>query len=385
MVVLWRCTRGRAWLLPCCVWLLLLSQLALSGECFLLHRVSRRSSFRSRLLDSVADRLDKETAEAVEVREEAAVSPYRRVERGGVELYPLIPEVGEGSTDAAPKLPAGEFKPKQSLGQNYLADQNFIKRICRQFHNDSEGGEKVIELGPGAGALTKVLFQRFPKMTVVELDPRSIALLGKSMPSLDIIHDDVLQIDWLQLAKAKGGRVSVVGNLPYYITSQILFCLIDAWRVIDQAVVTTQWEVAERIVAKPGDKQYSILSVVFQLYSRPKLLFKIPPTVFYPKPKVDSALLHISFPEDRPSFGVSALRLKEVVHSAFRQRRKTLRQSLKAVYQSAGLKELPGDWGGLRAQQVSPEGFVELTKAIFGEAEEGRVTRVWRKAKHGDY
>ncbi|CEM23118.1 unnamed protein product [Vitrella brassicaformis CCMP3155] len=307
----------------------------------------------------------------------------RRLERGGVELFPL-PTIDEDEKDRPPTLPSGEFRPKQSLGQNYLSDQNYVRKICDALIDTSEGGSRVIELGPGAGALTRLLHERYPLMTAVELDERAISLLSRNIPDLDIIHDDVLQVNWMSLARAKGGRVSVIGNLPYYITSQILFCLVDSYPAIDQAVVTTQWEVAERLTARPGDSQYSILSVVFQLYCEPRIVFKIPPQVFFPVPKVDSALVHLRFPQHRPPLGVDPIHLKKVVHSAFRQRRKMLRQSLKGVAHEAGVA-LPPQWGVLRPQAMTPQQFVEVTKILFGPADEGPPRRVWRKDQHGEW
>jgi len=197
-------------------------------------------------------------------------------------------------------LPAGEFRPKQSLGQNYLSDQNYVLKICDAFQDDSEEGSRVVEIGPGMGALTRVLVDRYPRMKAVEIDQRAVAFLNDKLPQLDVIREDVLQFDWPQCAAEKGGTLSVIANLPYYITSQVLFSLADSHKAIDKAVVTMQLEVAERITAPPRTKQYGIPSVVFQLYGRTKLNFKIPPNVFYPVPKVDSGLVTIDFTKPHP-------------------------------------------------------------------------------------
>jgi 16S rRNA A1518/A1519 N6-dimethyltransferase RsmA/KsgA/DIM1 with predicted DNA glycosylase/AP lyase activity len=158
--------------------------------------------------------------------------------------------------------------------------------------DESDLGHRVVEIGPGAGALTRVLFEKYPKMTAIEIDQRSVVFLQKKLPGIDIIHKNVLEVDWPELALSKGGRLKVIGNLPYYIVSQVLFSLADSHRCIEKAVLTMQLEVAERITASPNTKDYGIPSVVFQLYCvSPKILFKIPPTVFYPAPKVDSALV----------------------------------------------------------------------------------------------
>jgi ribosomal RNA small subunit methyltransferase A len=220
-----------------------------------------------------------------------------------VERKPLrLSEVEESdSTKDRPfTLPPGQFRPKQSLGQNFLSDQNYVMKICDSFSDDSEKGTKVVEIGPGPGALTRVLYQRYPNMTALEIDQRAVAFLGEKLPGLRVIHIDVLEADWPQLAAERGGPLNIIANLPYYIVSQVLFSLADSHKAIKKAVVTMQLEVAERIVAKPNTKAYGIPSVVFQLYGAPKINFKIPPTVFYPKPNVDSALLTLDFTQPHP-------------------------------------------------------------------------------------
>eukprot|EP00903_Cladosiphon_okamuranus_P012074 g11335.t1 len=274
-----------------------------------------------------------------------------------------------------PSLPQGEFRPKQSLGQNYLSDQNYVMKICNHFGDTSEGGRRVLELGPGAGALTQVLHERFPDMLAVDIDQRAIELLGSSMPSLNAVMSDVLQLDYTKLAKLRGGPLSVIGNLPYHITSQILFTLCDHYQSVRRAVVTMQLEVAQRIVAKPSTKQYGILSVVFQLYARPQVLFQIPPTVFYPQPSVTSALISLDFTGKGP--GVNQACLKSVLSSAFQQRRKMLRQSLKPLLRAG--QTLPEEFATRRPEQLEPLEFVALTRAVFGDsAELPQGTKAWR-------
>ncbi len=228
------------------------------------------------------------------------------------------------------KLPPGEFRPKQSLGQNFLFDLNYVDKIVNAFDDDSSDGHRVVEIGPGPGALTRVLYQKYPKMTAIEVDDRAVEFLGKKMPDLKVLHMDVLKFDWVRFANEHNGPANVIANLPYYIVSQVLFSLADAHQYINKAVVTSQWEVAERLTAKPSTKQYGIPSVVFQLYAQPKLLFKIPPKVFYPIPKVDSALVSIDFSRPHPDLKkVNALQLRKVLTNSFQQRRKMMRQSLK--------------------------------------------------------
>lgn len=215
----------------------------------------------------------------------------------------------EETPDRPFTLPPGQFRPKQSLGQNYLSDQNYVTKIVESFleHRKivcpdvaEDGGERVVEIGPGTGALTRTLFPLLPKMKAIEIDQRSVEFLKSKFPSLPVYHMDALQCDWYKYAADHGGKISVVANLPYYIVSQVLFSLVDAHEVVNNAVVTMQWEVAERICARPRTKDYGIPSVVFQLYAKSSIAFKIPPKVFYPPPKIDSGLVCVDFTKPHP-------------------------------------------------------------------------------------
>jgi len=285
----------------------------------------------------------------------------------------------------APTLPSQEFRPKQSLGQNYLSDMNYIMKIVDVLIDDSKEGSRVVEVGPGAGALTEQLVKRYPDMTAVEIDQRSVELLKERIPEVRVVHSDCLQVNWPAFAKFRGGRLSVIGNLPYHITSQILFTLADSHQFIRQACVTMQYEVAQRICAKPGTKDYGILSVVFQLYSRPQIMFKIPPSVFYPKPKVDSAMMKVDFAGKKPPQGVKRSDLRQVLKTTFQQRRKMLRQSLKPLLKEHPGVELPEEFATKRPQHLTPEDFVELTKVIFGEQKDTVGDKAWRNVHHGEY
>lgn len=349
---------------------------------------------------------------------------------------------------ATPTLPTGQFRPKQSLGQNYLRDGNTVAKIVRAFVDDAtstlgmaEGDDgnrnlkrtdlRAVELGPGAGALTNVLVPALGanNLQCIEIDDRSVELLSDKHPTLRVRHQDVLQVDYPALAEDEGGPLSIIGNLPYYITSQILFALADASHTdaVRSATVTMQWEVGRRIVASTRTKDYGILSVVFQLYADCNIHFKIPPTVFYPQPKVDSALIGLHFlgpAKLRQRLGgVNPANLRSVLTSTFQQRRKTVRNGLRplalTVYggdkekvqqflcgrpcplpksvleaQEAGdefalSQELPGDWAKKRPEELSAGQFVEITRMLYGPSEGGEDVesqlgkKVWRKLKHG--
>lgn len=336
---------------------------------------------------------------------------------------------------ATPQLPSGKLKPKQSLGQNFLRDGNTVAKMIKAFHQDATArGDRpgkpltsIIELGPGAGALTDRLVEKYGTdvLQCIEIDQRAIEILAERYPPLVVHHQDVLQVSYADMAEEKGEPLVIIGNLPYYITSQILFALADAshYGAVDCATVTMQWEVAQRMVAPTSCKDYGILSVVFQTYADVRCHFKIPPTVFYPQPKVDSALLGLHFLgpgklRERLA-GVRPADLRTVVTTSFRQRRKTIRNSLKKLpgiekellmekISSLPLplpesvlaarergdvfalgQELPENWMTKRPEQLTPGQFVEVTRLMFGdtngvdesEMELGR--KVWRKAKHG--
>ncbi|GMH59012.1 hypothetical protein TrRE_jg2422, partial [Triparma retinervis] len=197
------------------------------------------------------------------------------------------------------------FKPKQSLGQNFLTDSNTITRIINAFHSDatrySPSVDGLVELGPGPGALTQVLIERYgtEEFRCIEIDQRAVEVLNERHPTLDVVHSDVLQVDYPAMRSSLSplSPLAVIGNLPYYITSQILFALADASHStsVRSATVTMQLEVGQRLVAVTSTKSYGILSVAFQIYADARLHFKIPNTVFYPKPKVTSCLVGMNF------------------------------------------------------------------------------------------
>ena len=348
--------------------------------------------------------------------------------------------ITSSSSQATPKLPSGSYKPKQSLGQNYLKDPNTVAKILRAFdsnmrynnNSNSNSGrtQRIIELGPGAGALTDPLVAQYGAQSLhcIEIDPRSVQLLReKHGPTLTVQHADVLQVDYADLVSEEGEPLTVIGNLPYYITSQILFALADAAHqdAVRSATVTMQWEVGQRLVAQTSTKDYGILSVVFQLYcEKVQCHFKIPPTVFYPQPKVDSALLGLHFLSasqlQQRLAGVSPRDLRQVVTATFQQRRKTVRNSLKtlllssyhepeavqSILQSPPLplpaivqaaadagdlfaqhQALPEDWVTKRPEELTPGQFVELTRLVLGANGQPNNKdlgyKVWRKLKHG--
>lgn len=267
--------------------------------------------------------------------------------------------------------PQRGIRPKQSLGQNFLRDVNMVSRIVSTF---SEGVDElcadahIVEVGPGLGALTTQLVERYPDMLTIEIDRRAVQYLHENFPGLAVQHGDVLDTDWPQVSEELGKPLAVIGNLPYNIVSQILFSLLEAPSgTIGIAVVMMQKEVAERIVAKTRTKAYGILSVVAQLYAKPRVLFPVPSTVFYPRPSVTSAMVQFEFrPDECLDVRNTTLTrsLRTVVRSAFNQRRKVLRNSLRTLCDENGV-DLPEKWATKRAEELQPPEFVEMTRFMF--------------------
>ncbi|RRN58891.1 16S rRNA (adenine(1518)-N(6)/adenine(1519)-N(6))-dimethyltransferase RsmA [Pseudoxanthomonas sp. SGNA-20] len=251
--------------------------------------------------------------------------------------------------------------PKKSLGQNFLHDARYIERIVQAI--DPRPGDRVVEIGPGQGALTLPLLRRHGALTVIEFDRDLVGPLAEMaapVGQLEIIHRDVLQVDLTALAG--GGRIKLAGNLPYNISSPILFHALDHAAAIRDMVFMLQKEVVDRMGAAPGSKVYGRLSVMLQAYCQVQPLFVVPPGAFRPAPKVDSAVVRL-VPRDPATIGIADRdRFAHVVRAAFGQRRKTLRNALRDVctpeqFEAAGVS------ADDRAEQVDVAGFVRLANA----------------------
>lgn len=218
------------------------------------------------------------------------------------------------------------FKTKKSLGQHFLTDNNIIAKILDSIQ--AEEGNRIIEIGPGTGALTRWLVKSHKDVHAIEVDERAIRILKEEFPELIIHQNDVLKVDWNKLI-SETGKTILVGNLPYYITSPILFSVLESRPLFAEAIFMMQKEVAQRLVAHPHSKDYGILSVQTQLMCSPNILFDVSPNSFSPPPKVMSSVIKLTF--DKPILPCSDKMLKSVVRTAFNQRRKKLSNALKPV------------------------------------------------------
>ena len=214
--------------------------------------------------------------------------------------------------------------PKKSLGQHFLRDENIARNIVDSLRLRPE--DRLVEIGPGQGALTKHLIGRCASLTVIEVDERAIQLLRDTFgDSITIVHADVREVSLAEIAHQQ--PIRVVGNIPYNITSEILFWLFDARNHVVDATLMVQLEVAQRFVARKQTKEYGILSIYLQLYAETELLFKVSRNSFFPRPAVDSAIVRMRFHRDLPAFNDDLFRA--VVRGTFGKRRKTLRNSLR--------------------------------------------------------
>ena len=211
-------------------------------------------------------------------------------------------------------------------GQNFVVDKNLIKRIV-DIISPSEN-DNFLEIGPGDGSLTRQIYPQVNEMVVVEIDPLLIKKLqiAKNLKGLHIIHKDILLQDICDLPISNPLRV--VGNIPYNITSPIIFWLIEQLDFWNDAFIMMQKEVAERLISKPGSKNYSRLTVMAGMYVDVKLCFKITPEVFYPKPKVHSAIVRFTKKRIPLISDNNYLKLNKIVRKAFSMRRKMLKNSL---------------------------------------------------------
>lgn len=252
--------------------------------------------------------------------------------------------------------------PKRSLGQNFLTDPYYVRRIVDAAQINA--GDQVLEIGPGLGHLTRELVARAGRLVVIELDDRLIPRLREefgSLPHVEIVHADALTYDYGLLP----GKWKVVANLPYYISTPILQRLIGHRDRFSTCTLMLQKEVAERIAASPGGKEYGYLSVLVQYSTLPHMEFIVPAGAFSPRPKIDSAVVTLIMLEHQEHIAANESFFWRVVKTAFSQRRKTLRNSLSQLGYSREVmdtvKRSTGIDLGRRAETLSVTEFVFLS------------------------
>lgn len=249
-------------------------------------------------------------------------------------------------------------RARKRFGQNFLHDEHWIERIARTI--DAKPGETVVEIGPGQAALTRKMIADAGHATAIEIDRDLAAWLKETFPeTLTLIEADALKLDWDKVHPGKALRI--VGNLPYNISSPLLFHLMTvADRVIDQHFML-QKEVVDRMVATPGSKVYGRLSVMLQYRYRMQKMFDVPPGAFTPAPKVTSSIVRMAPKKVDELLPVDLERFAVIVASAFNQRRKTLRNALAKLLTEEDIKKAGVD-PALRAEALDVEAFVRLAR-----------------------
>jgi len=246
---------------------------------------------------------------------------------------------------------------RKRFGQHFLTDRGIIEDIVQAIA--PQAGQAMVEIGPGLGAMTRPLVERLGHLTVIELD-RDLAVLLRKRPELRVIEADVLKVDFRQLADSAGRKLRVVGNLPYNISTPILFQLLDVADVVEDQHFMLQKEVIDRMVAKPSTSDFGRLSVMLQWrYAMANVLF-VPPASFDPPPRVDSAIVRM-VPHAAPA-EIDVKLFSELVRVAFSQRRKLLRHSLGKWLIEKGFT---GEFDvQRRAEEVPVEQYIALTREI---------------------
>ena len=263
-----------------------------------------------------------------------------------------------------------KLRADKKLGQNFLIDENVVHQIVAAA--ELSEADTVLEVGPGIGTLTQGLAESKARVVAVELDTRLLPVLATTLNGYNnvrVVHGDILKVNIMEEVGAPSFKVCA--NLPYYITTPIIFALLEKRLPMERLVAMVQKEVAERMAAQPGGKEYGALSVAIQYYTEPKIAFIVPPTSFIPAPAVDSAVIVCKRREKPPVEVCDEGLFFRVVKAAFSLRRKMLSNSLKNM----GIKservakwlELAGVDGKRRAETLSLEDFAKLTNS-FNEA-----------------
>jgi 16S rRNA (adenine1518-N6/adenine1519-N6)-dimethyltransferase len=252
------------------------------------------------------------------------------------------------------------LSPRQSRGQNFVVDPNTVRRIARLASVGPD--DHVVEIGAGLGALTRALLETGARVTAIEVDEGLASVLTEVVPDATIVTADALQVDWEPLL---GDQPAVlVANLPYNVATPIVADLLDDVPLIRRMLVMVQAEVGARLAAGPGSKAYGAISVKVAYWAHASVVGRVPPTVFLPQPKVDSALVAIgrrSVPAGPP--GVAPAELFALVRAGFGQRRKTLRRSLTGLADEADFIAAGVD-PGARAEQLDVEAWGRLAEAV---------------------
>ncbi len=266
------------------------------------------------------------------------------------------------------------FTFQKKYGQNFLVDPNVLERVMDAA--GVSGEDCVLEIGPGIGTMTQLLAERAGKVVAVEIDRNLIPILEETLSpysNVTVINEDILKLDVEETIRVRGeGRpVKVVANLPYYITTPIIMSLLEGGAPLESITVMVQKEVAERMQAGPGTKDYGALSLAVQYYSRPEVAANVPPNCFIPRPNVGSAVIRLTRYGTPPVQAADPGKLFTVIRASFNQRRKTLANSLgnapgllASRERVAGILEEMGLPAMIRGEALTLEQFAELSNRL---------------------
>jgi 16S rRNA (adenine1518-N6/adenine1519-N6)-dimethyltransferase len=265
------------------------------------------------------------------------------------------------------------LQPKKLLGQHFLQDPSLAHFIVKSANIEAE--ETVIEIGPGLGALTTLLALNARHVVAVEIDPYLLDLLKDKCTdyrNIEFINKDFLTLDLQPFAEKSTSLLRIVANLPYQITSPVLFKLMDHAHMFGRSILMVQYEVAERLCALPGSRTYGLLTVLLKYHASVGLLKKIPPGAFYPRPKVESALIEVDFTSPYERRVINGSFFRSVVKAAFAMRRKMIKNSLGAssiltideLHVLNALNEAGID-PRARAETISLDNFITLSDILF--------------------
>lgn len=260
--------------------------------------------------------------------------------------------------------PSQHHRARKRFGQNFLHDASVIDNIVAAVH--PAANDHLVEIGPGQGALTEALITSGCRLDVVELDRDLVPGLLAAFsiyPNFKLHSADALRFDFSALQSGPSAKLRVVGNLPYNISTPLIFKLLEDSASIQDMHFMLQREVVERLAAAPGNKHWGRLGAMAQYYCHVEHLFDVPPEAFRPAPKVHSAIVRLRPRESGPAAGCTPAQLKALLHAAFAQRRKTLRNNLKGLIDSQALEAIGVD-PGARAETLELEELIHIAKAI---------------------
>jgi 16S rRNA (adenine1518-N6/adenine1519-N6)-dimethyltransferase len=255
------------------------------------------------------------------------------------------------------------LKPLKKFGQNYLTDKNIVNKMIQVLEIKPQ--DSLIEIGPGKGFITEELYELAEHLIGIEIDTRVLDMLSESFPKMVLINNDFVKVDLKSLNLLP--EIKIIGNIPFNQTGNIIFKLFENIDIICESVFIIPHDIAKRIVAKKRTKEYGILTILFTYFSTSRIVSKISPNVFFPKPNMDAAIIHIKFNKSLNSNIDNKLFIK-VVKAAFGNRRKTLNNSLRnSIFGEYDFSKLELDLNK-RAEELSVDDFLKLSEYIQNNA-----------------